>query len=303
MATQWCAGVTPQTQNFNVTYSEEFIYKNLDKRTAGSRHQACTTPGSIRCIHGLDQAFFYGQSGTTRNVIGDSMFLIYGDQSQDNALPYPALWEAYIRGVIAFVGTITDRWAGTHHQSDTRNNRQRTDYDYRVGVSGRSDGFGWRNAENIQRVGEKNIKEGSAKKLKLGKVGSEDGEGFEMLSFSYCVQASELLNLPKLFTIPAVGGERKTVQVVITNLNQLEPLKKKEVQRDPRRLQPAIIVIGPSSTAETIINSINGKLRAGGKPELSIDAVYLSGPTMTISSTPEQGAEVGIPAEGRNTLG
>jgi hypothetical protein len=45
------------------------------------------------------------------------------------------------------------------------------------------------------------------------------------------------------------------------NLNQLEPLvdKKKEVQRDPRRLQLAIIVIGPSSTAETIINSTNGK--------------------------------------------
>jgi hypothetical protein len=35
--------------------------------------------------------------------------------------------------------------------------------------------------KTFKGLAKKNIKEGSAKKLKLGKVGSEDGEGFEMV--------------------------------------------------------------------------------------------------------------------------
>jgi hypothetical protein len=94
--------VTPQTQNFNVTYSEEFIYKNLDSEPLDPDIKPAPPLVAFAAIHGLDQAFFYGQSGTTRNVIGDSMFLIYGDQSQDNALPYPALWVSFSPSVTEF---------------------------------------------------------------------------------------------------------------------------------------------------------------------------------------------------------
>ncbi|KAJ7922506.1 hypothetical protein B0H13DRAFT_2409489 [Mycena leptocephala] len=190
--------VTPQTQNFNVTYSEEFIYKNLDSEPLDPDIKPAPPLVAFAAIHGLDQAFFYGQSGTpvTKHTFGELshfrdgvccffLFRIVQAVKYDLALDNGPLGgdppSSLTREITGNALTTTIGWGiGKERRLRLEECRKHSK--------------GWR---------KKDIKEGSAKKLKLGKVGSEDGEGFEMLSFS---RASEVLNLPKLFTIPAVGG-------------------------------------------------------------------------------------------------
>ncbi|KAJ7859446.1 hypothetical protein B0H14DRAFT_3135119, partial [Mycena olivaceomarginata] len=72
-------------------------------------------PGvSYLAAYCLSRVFLYGQSGI-RNVVGDSMASIFTGQSKGSSLSETTLWEAYIRGVVKFVGTVmkTDMsWAG-----------------------------------------------------------------------------------------------------------------------------------------------------------------------------------------------
>lgn len=77
--------------NFVVSYSDQFIYKNLNGGPVESQIAPAPSGAAYLALYGLDQVFLYGQSGT-RNVIGDSMAAIYTDQIQGNTVPLTTLW-------------------------------------------------------------------------------------------------------------------------------------------------------------------------------------------------------------------
>ncbi|KAJ7807228.1 hypothetical protein B0H14DRAFT_3152608 [Mycena olivaceomarginata] len=106
--------VTPQTLDYVVSYSNQFIYGNLQDKPMNPQITPAPPGVSYLAAYCLSRVFLYGQSGI-RNVVGDSMASIFTGQSKGSSLSETALWEAYIRGVVKFVGTAvkTDMsWAG-----------------------------------------------------------------------------------------------------------------------------------------------------------------------------------------------
>ncbi|KAF7367599.1 hypothetical protein MSAN_00823200 [Mycena sanguinolenta] len=100
MGTMVCS-VSPQIQSMTSYYNGRFVYSEPDSAHAPINLQ-------------LNSSFFYGTlvegirygQGTTRNAVGDAIESILTDQIAGNELVnYLTLWEAYIRGVVEFVGT------------------------------------------------------------------------------------------------------------------------------------------------------------------------------------------------------
>ncbi|KAJ7716237.1 hypothetical protein DFH07DRAFT_973982 [Mycena maculata] len=99
--------VTPQTKNFNVTYTgDNYIYKDLFYEPVDPEIKPAPLAISYAALYGLNQAFVNGQSAF-RNVVGDSINTIFTDRGEDDStVSYTDLWAAaYIQGVVEFVGT------------------------------------------------------------------------------------------------------------------------------------------------------------------------------------------------------
>ncbi|KAF8210788.1 hypothetical protein K438DRAFT_1752559 [Mycena galopus ATCC 62051] len=101
--------VTPLTLDYVVTYSGKFIYRDFDSEPVN--RQSTPAPPGIGAIatYCLADVFIYGQS-SMRNVVGDSITSISDSQSglSVTTLWVPSVlfgWEAYIQGVVEFVGT------------------------------------------------------------------------------------------------------------------------------------------------------------------------------------------------------
>ncbi|KAJ6459573.1 hypothetical protein C8R45DRAFT_552952 [Mycena sanguinolenta] len=100
MGTMVCT-VSPQIQNVTSYYIGRFVYTETD-----SAYPPINLPlNSTLFYWGLVEGIMYGQ-GTTRNAVGDAIESILTDQIAGNQpVDYLTLWEAYIRGVVEFVGT------------------------------------------------------------------------------------------------------------------------------------------------------------------------------------------------------
>ncbi|KAJ6459601.1 hypothetical protein C8R45DRAFT_1182475 [Mycena sanguinolenta] len=100
MGTMVCT-VSPQIQNVTSYYVGRFVYTETD-----SAYPPINLPlNSTLFYWGLVEGLMYGQ-GTTRNAVGDAIESILTDQIAGNQpVDYLTLWEAYIRGVVEFVGT------------------------------------------------------------------------------------------------------------------------------------------------------------------------------------------------------
>ncbi|KAF7367629.1 hypothetical protein MSAN_00826500 [Mycena sanguinolenta] len=99
MGTMVCS-VAPQIQNMISYYTGRFVYSETD-----STYAPMNAPMNATAFYwGLVEGIMYGQ-GPTRNAIGDVMESMYTDQMAGERLDYLTLWEAYIRGVVEFVGT------------------------------------------------------------------------------------------------------------------------------------------------------------------------------------------------------
>ncbi|KAJ6589017.1 hypothetical protein B0H19DRAFT_1367496 [Mycena capillaripes] len=98
--------VTPHIEDYVVSYSGQYIYKNLngEQPIHGPQVAPALPATAYIAIYGLELVFLYGQSGI-RNVIGDSMAAIYNDEIPAASISPTKLWEAYITGVIEFTGT------------------------------------------------------------------------------------------------------------------------------------------------------------------------------------------------------
>ncbi|KAJ6459569.1 hypothetical protein C8R45DRAFT_1081381 [Mycena sanguinolenta] len=100
MGTMMCT-VSPQIQNVTAYYNGRILYTEPDP--------AYPPINSLLNVNGfssgLVEGIMYGQ-GQARNAIGDVLASVYSGQlvgyQQEN---YATLWEAYIRGVVEFLGT------------------------------------------------------------------------------------------------------------------------------------------------------------------------------------------------------
>ncbi|KAJ7107735.1 hypothetical protein C8R44DRAFT_885142 [Mycena epipterygia] len=112
MGTMVCT-VTPQIQNMTVTYTgwqlistqPDTAYPPVDAGVVGSA-----------ALYGLKVAFEYGQS-QSRNSIGDAIWEIYREQAQTVEISLSMLWEAYITGVVEFVGTASKQNFWDHYST------------------------------------------------------------------------------------------------------------------------------------------------------------------------------------------
>ncbi|KAJ7630238.1 hypothetical protein FB45DRAFT_1058278 [Roridomyces roridus] len=96
--------VTPKTLDYIVTYTTEgYVYKNLDLEPTDPHVQPAQPWLSYAIARSIEQAFLYAQSGTSGNVIGDTLVMVF-DEQQGN-LDYADLMEAYLQGVVSFTGT------------------------------------------------------------------------------------------------------------------------------------------------------------------------------------------------------
>jgi hypothetical protein len=84
--------VTPQTLDYVVSYSNQFIYSlNLHDKPMNPQITPAPPGASYLAAYCLSRGFLYGQSGI-RNVVGDSMTSIFTGQSKSSSLPETALW-------------------------------------------------------------------------------------------------------------------------------------------------------------------------------------------------------------------
>ncbi|KAJ6459568.1 hypothetical protein C8R45DRAFT_1030433 [Mycena sanguinolenta] len=104
MGTMVCS-VSPQIQNMTSYYYGRFVYSEPDLV-----YPPINLPLNSTFFYGaLVEGIMYGQ-GTTRNAVGDAIESILTDQiTGKTPVDYLALWEAYIRGVVEFVGTAMKR--------------------------------------------------------------------------------------------------------------------------------------------------------------------------------------------------
>ncbi|KAJ6529365.1 hypothetical protein B0H19DRAFT_1274400 [Mycena capillaripes] len=93
--------VTPKIQNMITNYSEGYIRSEPDPTSSPS-----DDAGGVgwAAVWGVDELLNSGQS-PSRDRVGNAVTAIYNYQNLNKSLPYPAIWEAYIRGAIEFVGT------------------------------------------------------------------------------------------------------------------------------------------------------------------------------------------------------
>ncbi|KAF7367602.1 hypothetical protein MSAN_00823500 [Mycena sanguinolenta] len=100
MGTIVCS-VSPQIQNMTSYYDWQYVYTEADLAYAPMN----APMNSTAFYWGLVEGIMYEQ-GPMRNAIGDMMESIYYYQIADEPLDYAVLWEAYIRGIVEFVGTV-----------------------------------------------------------------------------------------------------------------------------------------------------------------------------------------------------
>ncbi|KAJ7107716.1 hypothetical protein C8R44DRAFT_744314 [Mycena epipterygia] len=111
MGTMVCT-VTPRIQNMTTIYTGQFISTQPD--TAYLPVNAGVVGSAA--LYGLKAAFEYGQS-QTRNSIGDAIWEIHREQAQTVEISLPTLWEAYITGVVEFVGTASKQWLSDYYST------------------------------------------------------------------------------------------------------------------------------------------------------------------------------------------
>ncbi|KAF7367608.1 hypothetical protein MSAN_00824200 [Mycena sanguinolenta] len=100
MGTMMCT-VSPQIQNVTAYYYGQFVSTEPDSAYVPINARMNVTGFSLGLVDGI----MYGQ-GQDRNTIGDLVGSIYADQfASTQQVDYVTLWEAYIQGVVEFVGT------------------------------------------------------------------------------------------------------------------------------------------------------------------------------------------------------
>jgi hypothetical protein len=119
--------VAPTIIDIIVSYSGQWVYSFLAAEDIDPPTSPSPTVAAYAVIHGLGQALAYSQSAT-HNFVGDSIKTILADQDpQQSSSLYPrvlvsfqfsfdpsfthgsdsSLQEAYIKGVVEFVGTVS----------------------------------------------------------------------------------------------------------------------------------------------------------------------------------------------------